>query len=40
VPHGLPELNVNELIPAGADAIERVSGQLTMTGIRADVRPA
>jgi anaerobic selenocysteine-containing dehydrogenase len=40
VPHGLPDLNVNELIPAGADAIERVSGQLTMTGIRADVRPA
>lgn len=40
VPHGLPELNINELIPAGVDAIERVSGQLEMTGIRVEVRRA
>jgi anaerobic selenocysteine-containing dehydrogenase len=37
VPHGLPELNINALIAAGADRVERVSGQLTMTGIPADV---
>lgn len=37
VPHGLAELNVNALIPAGVDRIERVSGQLTMTGIPARV---
>jgi len=37
VPHGLPELNVNSLIPAGPEHIERVSGQLTMTGIPARV---
>ncbi|MEM7155487.1 MAG: molybdopterin-dependent oxidoreductase [Myxococcota bacterium] len=37
VPHGLPQINVNALIPAGADNIERVSGQLTMTGIPARV---
>lgn len=37
VPHGLPELNINALIPAGAAHIERVSGQLTMTGIPARV---
>ena len=37
VPHGLPELNVNSLIPAGPEHIERVSGQLTMTGIPAHV---
>lgn len=40
VPHGLPELNVNELLGAGPDAIERVSGQLTMTGIAASVSAA
>lgn len=40
VPHGLPELNVNRLIPAGVEQIERVSGQLTMTGVRAQVIPA
>lgn len=37
VPHGLPELNVNTLIPAGEASIERVSGQLRMTGIEARV---
>lgn len=37
VPHGLPDLNVNELIPAGPQNIERVSGQLRMTGIAARV---
>ncbi|MEX1363729.1 MAG: molybdopterin-dependent oxidoreductase [Nannocystaceae bacterium] len=37
VPHGLPELNVNTLIAAGSDNIERISGQLRMTGIAARV---
>ena len=37
VPHGLPELDVNALIPAGAENIERLSGQLTMTGIPVQV---
>ena len=40
VPHGLPELNINGIIPGGADHIERVSGQLTMTGIAAQVTAA
>jgi formate dehydrogenase len=40
VPHGLPELNVNALIPAGPERIERVSGQLVMTGIPARVMAA
>lgn len=40
VPHGLPELNVNALIPAGVQNIERVSGQLRMTGISARVTAA
>ena len=40
VPHGLPELNVNALIPGGPERIERVSGQLTMTGIPARIVPA
>ncbi len=33
VPHGLAGLNINAVIPAGVEHIERVSGQLTMTGI-------
>lgn len=37
VPHGLPELDVNALIPAGAEHVERLSGQLTMTGIPVQV---
>lgn len=40
VPHGLPDVNVNRLIPAGPDNIERVSGQLRMTAIEARVRAA
>jgi anaerobic selenocysteine-containing dehydrogenase len=38
LPHGLPEHNVNAMIPSGAAAIERLSGQHTMTGIPARVR--
>lgn len=37
VPHGLPGCNVNALIPAGEASIERVSGQLRMTGIEVGV---
>lgn len=37
IPHGLPDLNVNTLIPSGVDAIERISGQHIMTGIAVDV---
>ncbi len=39
VPHGLPEHNINAIIPTGAAAIERISGQHVMTGIAVDVRP-
>ena len=38
VPHGLPTLNVNELIPAGVDAVEALSGMTRMTGIPVQVR--
>ncbi|MCH9684151.1 MAG: molybdopterin-dependent oxidoreductase [Deltaproteobacteria bacterium] len=38
VPHGVHGFNVNALIPAGPDNIERVSGQLKMTGIEARIR--
>ncbi len=37
VPHGVPGWNVNEIIPAGPANIERLSGQLTMTGIPAQI---
>lgn len=37
VPHGLPDIDINALIPAGVDRIERISGQLTMTGIPIEV---
>ena len=37
VPHGLPDTNVNLVIPSGPDAIERVSGTLRMAGIAATV---
>lgn len=37
VPHGLPDLNINAIIPSGIDAIERVSGNSVMTGIPARV---
>ncbi|MEM6993183.1 MAG: molybdopterin-dependent oxidoreductase [Myxococcota bacterium] len=40
VPHGLPDVDVNALIPAGAEHVERLSGQLRMTGIDVDVAPA
>jgi formate dehydrogenase len=33
VPHGLPGINVNALIPSGPASVERVSGQHQMTGI-------
>lgn len=38
VPHGLPTHNINAVIPSGAAAIERVSGNHVMTGIAARVR--
>jgi hypothetical protein len=37
VPHGLPDVNVNAIVPSGVDAIERVSGTSWMTGIPARV---
>jgi formate dehydrogenase len=40
LPHGLPDHNVNAMIPSGVDAIERLSGQHRMTGIAARVRAA
>jgi formate dehydrogenase len=39
VPHGLPELNVNALIPAGREHVEPCSGMLTLTGVPARVHP-
>ncbi len=39
VPHGLPGLNVNELIPSGEAAVERLSGMHHMTGIPVSVEP-
>ena len=39
VPHGLPDLNVNAIIPSGAEAVERISGQHRMTGIPVELRP-
>jgi len=38
VPHGLPDVNVNALIPSGVDEVERWSGQHRMTGIAVTVR--
>lgn len=40
VPHGLPDVNVNAIIPSGAVAAERISGQHWMTGIPISVRLA
>ncbi len=37
VPHGIPELNVNAIIPAGAEHVEPESGMLTLTGVPARV---
>lgn len=39
VPHGVPDVNVNRVIPSGVEAIERISGQHVMTGIAAHVSP-
>jgi anaerobic selenocysteine-containing dehydrogenase len=38
VPHGLPDANVNAVIPSGPGAVERISGQHRMTGIPLQVR--
>ncbi len=40
VPHGLPQHNLNALVPSGEAAIERLSGQHVMTGVPARVRAA
>jgi len=40
VPHGVPGVNVNALIPAGPDTIERLSGMAMMTGIPVHVTRA
>jgi len=40
VPHGLPEVNLNRLLPAGVNAIEPLSGQLRMTAIPVQVTAA
>lgn len=39
VPHGLPDINVNALIPSGHERIEPLSGQHYMTGIPVRVEP-
>lgn len=38
VPHGVPGLNINALIPSGEEQIEPISGQHVMTGIPIEVR--
>lgn len=40
VPHGLPNANVNRLIPSSPDRLEPLSGQHWMTGIPVYVTPA
>jgi formylmethanofuran dehydrogenase subunit D len=40
VPHGLPGINVNGLIPSSTDRLEPLSGQHWMTGIPVQVTPA
>jgi len=40
VPHGLPGVNVNRVIPSGQDMVEPVSGQHIMTGVPVSVRAA
>ncbi len=37
VPHGLPDVNVNALLPSGEGYIERLSGMLWMTGVPVEV---
>jgi formylmethanofuran dehydrogenase subunit D len=39
VPHGLPNANVNALIPSGAERLEPLSGQHRLTGIPVQVSP-
>ena len=33
VPHGVPGMNVNALLPTGVEMLEPISGQHFMTGI-------
>ena len=40
VPHGLPNANVNALIPSGVEMIEPLSGQHRLTGIPVRVSPS
>jgi formate dehydrogenase len=40
VPHGVPGMNVNALIPTGVEMLEPLSGQHYMTGITVQVSPA
>jgi hypothetical protein len=37
VPHGVPGMNVNALIPTGVERLEPLSGQHYMTGITVQV---
>jgi hypothetical protein len=37
VPHGVPGMNVNALLPTGVEMLEPVSGQHFMTGIAVHV---
>jgi formate dehydrogenase len=39
VPHGLPNANVNALIPSGVEMLEPLSGQHRLTGIPVQVSP-
>jgi hypothetical protein len=39
IPHGVPGLNVNALIPTGVTMLEPLSGQHQMTGIAVQVTP-
>lgn len=40
MPHGVHGLSLNDILPSGPDQIERVSGQLAMTGIPVEVAAA
>jgi formate dehydrogenase len=37
LPHGIPGLNFNDLVPTGAESIERLTGMSRMTGIAVQV---
>ena len=39
IPHGVPGLNVNALIPTGVTMLEPLSGQHQMTGIAVQIMP-